>query len=58
MDVWLFHHDGDVLLENATTDEVEQIKWMTRTEIEKLRQDDVLVHSIKDLDYFFNEMDI
>lgn len=58
VDVWLFHYDGDVLLENATTDEVSQIKWMSKTEIAELRQENKLVHSIKDLDYFFNEMDI
>lgn len=57
VDVWLFRYDGDVRLENATTDEVAQIKWMNRAEIEKLRREDKLVYSIKDLDYFFDEMD-
>ena len=58
VDVWLFQYDGEVQLKNATTDEVAQVKWMSRDEIELFRQEDKLVHSIKDLDYFFNEMDI
>ena len=58
VDVWLFHYDGDVLLKNATTDEVAQTKWMSREEIATLRQEGQLVHSIKDLDYFFYEMDV
>lgn len=57
VDVWLFHYDGNVLLENATTDEVEQIQWMDKNEIEKLRQEGKLVYSIKDLSYFFAEME-
>lgn len=57
VDVWLFQYDGDVLLENATTDEVEQIRWMDRDEIAALRQENKLVYSIKDLSYFFDEME-
>lgn len=57
VDVWLFRYDGDVQLENATTDEVEQIRWMNRNGIEALRRDDKLVCSIKDLSYFFDEME-
>jgi len=53
VDVWLFHYDGDVLLESATTDEVSAIRWMKRKEIEKLRDENKLVCSIKDLNYFF-----
>ena len=34
MDVWLFRYDGPVDLARATTDEVAQVKWMTRAEIE------------------------
>ncbi|MBQ7774700.1 MAG: NUDIX domain-containing protein [Lachnospiraceae bacterium] len=56
VDVWLFEYDGDVLLENATTDEVAQVRWMSREEIYGLFQDNKIVHSIKDLTYFFNEM--
>ena len=57
VDVWFFKYDGQVQLENATTDEVQQVKWMSREEIETLRQENELVCSIKDLDYFFYEMD-
>lgn len=57
VDVWLFQYDGEVPLENATTDEVEQIRWMDRAEIEELRQENRLVYSIKDLSYFFDEME-
>ena len=56
VDVWLFRYDGDVSLANATTDEVMQLRWMDRAEIEKLRQENKLVRSIKDLSYFFDEM--
>jgi len=45
------------LLKNATTDEVEQAQWMGREEIEALRRENKLVYSIKDLDYFFDEME-
>ena len=34
MDVWLFTYDGLVDLSRATTDEVAQVKWLTRPEIE------------------------
>ena len=57
VDVWLFRYDGEVSLENATTDEVEQIQWMNRREIEALHQENQLVTSIKDLTYFFEEME-
>lgn len=57
VDVWRFRYDGEVLLENATTDEVEQAQWMGREEIEALRRENKLVYSIKDLDYFFDEME-
>lgn len=36
MDVWLFEYDGDLHLEDATTDEVADCKWMTVSEIRKL----------------------
>ena len=57
VDVWRFRYDGEVLVENATTDEVEQAQWMGREEIEALRRENKLVYSIKDLDYFFDEME-
>ena len=57
VDVWLFRYDGEVSLENATTDEVEQVCWMNRQEIAALRDENQLVPSIKDLTYFFDEME-
>ena len=50
MDVWLFEYDGDLHLENTTTDEVADCKWMTVSEIRKLYEDKRLVQT---LDYFF-----
>jgi len=57
VDVWLFHYDGNVLLENATTDEVDKARWMSKSEIERLRTENKLVYSIKDLSYFFEQME-
>lgn len=50
MDVWLFPYDGEVRLEEATTKEVAQTKWVTREEIQKLWDQKLLVPT---LDYFF-----
>lgn len=50
VDVWLFEYDGDLHLENATTDEVADCRWMTVSEIKKLYEDNRLVPT---LDYFF-----
>lgn len=55
VDVWLFQYDGDVLLNNATTDEVEQTVWMNRSEILDLFEQKKLVDTLK---YFFTEIDI
>lgn len=49
MDVWLFDYDGEVQLENATTDEVADCKWMTVSEIRKLYEEKKFVQT---LDYF------
>ncbi|MDO4739344.1 MAG: NUDIX domain-containing protein [Eubacteriales bacterium] len=57
VDVWRFRHDGDIPLEQATTDEVEEARWMSRDEIAALREQGRLVTSIKDLGYFFESMD-
>ena len=57
VEVWLFHHDGDIPLKNATTDEVAQACWMDADRIRTLRRENKLVYSIKDLDYFFDEME-
>lgn len=50
MDVWLFEYDGELQLEDATTDEVASCRWMTVPEIRKLYEDKKLVQT---LDYFF-----
>ena len=55
MDVWLFEYNGDVDLTKATTDEVRQIKWMTKEEIKELFARGEFVPT---LDYFFNEIEI
>ena len=57
VDVWLFHFDGEIPLEDASTNEVGQAKWLCREEVEQLREEGKLVYSIKDLDYFFDEME-
>lgn len=50
LDVWLFEYDGDIDLTNATTDEVNDAKWITTEDIHKLYDSGKLV---KTLDYFF-----
>lgn len=35
-DTWLFHYDGEVSLDLATTDEVCQVRWMTAEQVEEL----------------------
>ena len=55
VDVWLFQYDGDVLLNNATTDEVEQTVWMNKNQILDLFEKNKLVDTLK---YFFTEIDI
>lgn len=55
MDVWLFKYNGEVKLENATTDEVRDIKWMSKEEIKELLENNKLVNT---LNYFFEEINI
>ena len=55
VDVLLFQYDGDVILNNATTDEVEQIVWMNKSQILELFEQNKLVDTLK---YFFTEIDI
>ena len=50
MDVWLFTHDGQAQLENATTDEVAQVRWATPGEIRMLWDQGAFVPT---LGYFF-----
>lgn len=54
MDVWLFEYDGDLHLDDATTDEVADCRWMTISEIRKLYEDNRLVQT---LDYFFRAIE-
>ncbi len=54
MDVWLFEYDGDLHLEDATTDEVADSRWMTVSEIRKLYEENRFVQT---LDYFFCVME-
>ena len=49
-DVWLFPYDGEILLENATTDEVVDAKWMTKSEIKEYYRSGKLVPTLA---YFF-----
>lgn len=53
LDVWLFEYDGEVQLENATTDEVAQVKWLTVDEIKELYKSNQLVST---LGYFFDKI--
>ncbi len=55
MDVWLFKYNGVVELEKATTNEVRDVKWMTKEQIRELFEADKLV---KTLDYFFRDINI
>ena len=54
VDAWLFEYDGEADLNQATTQEVAQVKWMTREQIMDLYQEKQLVHT---LGYFFSELD-
>ena len=49
----MFNYDGEVVLNNATTDEVAQVKWLDRSEILKLYNDEELVSTLY---YFFNKI--
>lgn len=50
MDVWLFNYDGRIDLKKATTDEVCDVKWMTKEEIKKYFDEKKLLPT---LEYFF-----
>ena len=50
---WLFHYDGDFSLEDASTPEVAQAKWMTVEEIQELQDNGTLAPP---LTYFFTEV--
>ena len=46
LDVWLFEYDSPVTLEQATTQEVAQTAWMTKTEIHQLLDHGKLVQTL------------
>jgi hypothetical protein len=54
MDVWLFEYDGEVDLDNATTDEVAQVAWMNKAQIKELFEQKMFVET---LEYFFAEVE-
>ncbi|MDY5251637.1 MAG: NUDIX domain-containing protein [Erysipelotrichaceae bacterium] len=51
VDVWLFEYDGELQLQNATTDEVVDCKWMSYNDIKSLYDMGMLVDT---LNYFFD----
>lgn len=51
LDVWQFEYDGEITLENATTDEVAQSKWLDVLQIKELYNSGQLVDT---LGYFFD----
>ncbi|MBR0423521.1 MAG: NUDIX domain-containing protein [Clostridia bacterium] len=53
LDAFIFHYDGEVDLKNATTDEVESIKWMSPDEIYELHKKGLLVNMF---DYCFEKV--
>ncbi|MGN0675089.1 MAG: NUDIX domain-containing protein [Oscillospiraceae bacterium] len=55
LDVWLFKYDGEIMLNQATTDEVAQVKWLNREQIKSLYDNNQLVYT---LDYFFDKIDV
>ena len=53
VDDWLFIYDGEVDLNNSTTDEVTQIQWMSVDDIEQLFDSKKFVPT---LNYFFTDI--
>lgn len=51
LDVWLFEYDGPVSLEQATTQEVAQVDWMTKDKVKELMDEGRFVPT---LGYFFD----
>ena len=54
LDVWCFSYDGPVSIQNATTDEVSQFRWMSPFEIHKLMDSGKFVDTLA---YFFEEIE-
>ncbi len=55
VDIWLFNYDGDIDLSKATTDEVRQVKWLSKEEMRELYDNGMFV---KTLSYIFDRNDI
>lgn len=53
LDAFIFHYDGEVYLKNATTDEVESVKWMSPDKIYELHKKGLLVNMF---DYCFEKV--
>lgn len=53
LDVWLFEYNGKANLNDATTAEVKQTRWMNIQEIKALYDDNKLVNT---LSYFFSKI--
>ena len=54
VDVWMFNYDGLVDLSMATTDEVNDYRWMTKEEVLKLKEDGLFVPTLY---YFFTDFE-
>lgn len=54
LDAWLFEYDGEINLNNVTSNEATQAKWMNREEIRILFNEKKLVHT---LEYFFEKIE-
>lgn len=54
-DIYLFEYDGNVDLSQATTDEVADIRWMSKSDIKDLFNNGEMVSVIKDLSYFVDD---
>lgn len=54
LDVWLFSYNGEANLQNASTNEVAQCRWMKPEEIRKLFAEGRFVDT---LSYFFSEVE-
>ena len=53
MYIWLFHYDRDFSLEDASTKEVAQARWMTPEEIQEFQDKGILAPP---LTYFFTQV--
>ena len=47
MDVYEYEYNGEISLDNATTDEVCDMKWVTKEEIKKMLENGVFVKTLK-----------